>query len=415
MSAERCPIMLDVSRLISRAGRSAATGIDRVELAYAQHLIAAHNELGFAAVNAVGGIGCLAGAEVEPYIAALSAAWADGAARRGDQRHIRRLALGLRTRALLRGGRWLRAHQQSQFSPPIYLNVSHFRLEARAPIARIKRDAGARFVCLIHDLIPIRFPEYAKPGQDRRHRRRIETAAALSDAIIVASSVTRRELEPYLRRAGRSPPIVVAPFGCRLPAATPPPQPGAAPYFVCLGTIEGRKNHLLLLQLWRQLAADLGTRAPRLILVGQRGNFSQGSIDLLERCPTLRGLVVERNDLPDREMAPLLQGARALLLPSFAEGFGFPLIEALALGVPALCSDLPALRETGGDVPEFIDPLDSVRWREAILAYAAPASARRDAQLQRLAGWRPPQWEDHFAAIHRLLAEVAGAASPAGQ
>src|SRR5579875_2100970 len=205
MSAERCPIMLDVSRLISRAGRSAATGIDRVELAYAQHLIAAHNELGFAAVNAVGGIGCLAGAEVEPYIAALSAAWADGAARRGDQRHIRRLALGLRTRALLRGGRWLRAHQQSQFSPPIYLNVSHFRLEARAPIARIKRDAGARFVCLIHDLIPIRFPEYAKPGQDRRHRRRIETAAALSDAIIVASSVTRRELEPYLRRAGRSP------------------------------------------------------------------------------------------------------------------------------------------------------------------------------------------------------------------
>ena len=80
-------------------------------------------------------------------------------------------------------------------------------------------------------------------------------------------------------------------------------------------------------------------------------------------------------------MVPLLRGARALLLPSFAEGFGFPVIEALQLGVPALCSDIAALRETGGAVPEFLDPLDGPGWHQAMLDYAAPrfAAPRRAA------------------------------------
>ena len=100
------------------------------------------------------------------------------------------------------------------------------------------------------------------------------------------------------------------------------------------------------------------------------------------------------------------RGARALLLPSFAEGFGFPMVEALALGVPVLCSNLAALRENGGDVPEYLDPLDGPGWRNAVMDYALPASPRRAAQLHRLAGWRAPSWQDHFAAVEALIAEA---------
>jgi hypothetical protein len=106
-------------------------------------------------------------------------------------------------------------------------------------------------------------------------------------------------------------------------------------------------------------------------------------------------------------VARLLAGARALLFPSFAEGYGLPLAEALALGTPAICSDLPALREVGGAVPEFLDPLDGPGWREAVLHYAASPAPRRDAQLTRLAGWQAPSWADHFRAVDRLLAHVA--------
>jgi glycosyltransferase involved in cell wall biosynthesis len=143
------------------------------------------------------------------------------------------------------------------------------------------------------------------------------------------------------------------------------------------------------------------------VLIGQRGWETENVIDMLERCPALRGTVFEHNTLPDSEMVRFLRGARALLLPSFAEGFGFPLIEAFAVGVPALCSDIPALRETGGAVPEYLDPLDGPGWRAAILDYAAPASPRRTAQLDRLSNWRPPSWREHFEKVERLISETA--------
>ncbi|HEY1431607.1 MAG TPA: glycosyltransferase family 1 protein, partial [Stellaceae bacterium] len=322
-------------------------------------------------------------------------------------RRTKRLARMLHAAALSRGEHALRTQFRSKTGRAVYLLVSHHHLEKIRAIARLKREARACFVCLIHDLIPIEFPEYALPGQNDKHRRRIETAAALADAVIVNSTVTCESFAPYLARAGRTPPVLVAPFGVDLPKALPAETSAVKqPYFVCVGTIEARKNHLLLLNLWRQLADELGDASPRLVLIGQRGWETESAIDMLERCPALRGIVFERSNVPDAEAAHLVRGAQALLLPSFAEGFGFPLVEALALGVPVLCSDLPALRENGGDVPEYFDPLDGVGWRNAVIDYALPASTRRAAQLGRLSAWRPPSWRDHFAAVEALITEA---------
>lgn len=177
-----------------------------------------------------------------------------------------------------------------------------------------------------------------------------------------------------------------------------------------IGTIEPRKNHLLLLHLWRDFAAKWGPAAPRLVVVGRRGWENENVLDLLERCTLLRGLVEEAGSLPDLEVAALLAGARALLFPSFAEGYGLPLAEALAAGTPAICSDLPALREVGGDVPEYLDPLDGAGWRRTILDYAEDNSRARAAQLARMRHWRAPSWDDHFAAVDGLLARIASGA-----
>jgi glycosyltransferase involved in cell wall biosynthesis len=403
-------ILFDLSRLISRAGRETPTGIDRVELAYAKHLLGGSTPLCFTMLTAAGRFGPLPRASAEEYIQAIDRAWRGEAAASQQTGRAKRLARTLRLAALSRGERALRTQSRSAGDQPVYLLVSHHHLEKRRVIARLKHQGGARFVCLIHDLIPIEFPEYALPGQDEKHRRRIETAADLADAVIVNSIVTRDALQPYLARAGRAPPVLVAPFGVDLspgPADRPPPV--KPPYFVCVSTIEARKNHLLLLNLWRRLADELGDAVPRLVLIGQRGWETENTIDMLERCPALRSVVLERNNLPDAEAALLLKGAQALLLPSFAEGFGFPLVEALALGVPVLCSDLAALRENGGVVPEYFDPLDGLGWRAAVIDYSLPASPRRQAQLSRLTSWRPANWEDHFASVDALIAEARAA------
>lgn len=399
-------IVFDVSRLITRAGEATPTGIDRVELAYARHLIAGTRPLCFVRAVRWGGLALLPRSAVERYVAALAALWREGSSLRRRGR-VRRAALRLRIASWARGRRAFRARVRVAADLPIYVLVSHHHLENRRLFAVLKNRDRLSFVCLIHDLIPSEFPEYARPGQGRRHRRRVETAAAYADAMIVPSAATAKSLQPYLGRDGRDLRVLAAPFGAEMPpTAATGPAPPERPYFVCLGTIEARKNHLLLLNLWRELAAERD-EPPLLVLIGRRGWEIENTIDMLDRCPALRGIVSEQSARSDSEAARLLRDARALLLPSFAEGFGFPLVEALGQGIPVLASDLPVFREIGGDVPEYIHPLDGAGWRSAVLDYSVDPSPRRDAQRQRLAGWRPPCWEDHFAKVEALFADLA--------
>ncbi|HEY1259574.1 MAG TPA: glycosyltransferase family 1 protein [Stellaceae bacterium] len=397
------PIAFDLSRLISRATRRTPTGIDRIELAYARHLLTTAHDLCFAASTPWGRLGLLPGSSTREFVETVAAVW------RGDpvRRHPWQLAHRLRIGPGLRGPGALYRRLRAASAKPVYLLASHHHLEQESTIARLKERGGARFVCVIHDLIPIEFPKYVRPHQDRVHLRRVATAAALADAVIVASRTTRDALQPYLDRAGRAPAVLVAPFGASLPEPVAPATATGPPYFVCVGTIEPRKNQLLLVNLWRQIAAGADNAAPRLVLIGRRGWGADSAFKRLELVPGLRGLATRRDEASDAEVARLLKGARALLLPTFAEGFGLPLVEALVLGVPVLCSGIPALREHGGAVPEYLDPRDASSWRQAVLDYAAARSTRREAQLQRLARWRPPSWQSHFDAVERLLVELA--------
>jgi glycosyltransferase involved in cell wall biosynthesis len=116
--------------------------------------------------------------------------------------------------------------------------------------------------------------------------------------------------------------------------------------------------------------------------------------------------VVEHATCGDEELVNILRHARALLYPSFIEGFGLPIAEALSLGAPVIASDLPVFREFAGDVPEYVDPLDGRRWRELIEDYARPDSARRAAQIKRVPMFTAPTWAQHFEKVDQLVAEL---------
>jgi glycosyltransferase involved in cell wall biosynthesis len=390
-------IALDLSRLLSRAGYPTPTGIDRVEMAYARHLLSGAAAHCFTARHALGGIGLLPAPQTTDFIAGLATLWSDGAAPR-ELHRLTSLARRLRWAALF-GGRALRTVLRGSGETAIYLLVSHQNLDRARPIARLKSASGARFLCLIHDLIPLDRPELTRPGQARRHQGRVATVAALADAAIANSTATRDALQARLGQSEL--PIAIAPLGVDLPNAASPPA-AENPYFVSIGTIEARKNLGLLLDVWQRLARELGNGAPRLKLIGRRG---LGGEQIANRLKSREGLVTEHTDLPDAEMTTLLSGARALLLPSLAEGFGLPVVEALALGVPVLCSGLPALKESGGGIPDYLDPADNAAWHRAILDYTGD-SPRRQAQVARLAHWRPPCWSDHFTIVERLIANL---------
>jgi glycosyltransferase involved in cell wall biosynthesis len=184
-------------------------------------------------------------------------------------------------------------------------------------------------------------------------------------------------------------------------------MPLAQPYFVILGTIEPRKNHWLLLHLWRELVAAHGAgRVPHLVVIGQRGWECENVVDLLERCDSLKGVVHEVSGAADAEVARYLRHACALLFPSFAEGYGMPLVEALMLGTPAIASPLEVFREIAADIPDYLDPLDGPGWARLVLDYAAPGSVRREAQRQRMRAFQMPTWERHFERVEGLLGRL---------
>jgi glycosyltransferase involved in cell wall biosynthesis len=399
-------VVLDVSRLLGLGRRRAPSGIDRVEAAYARRWLSEPpDRVTFVARAPRGGYAALPRGLVAELTEQLALAWLGGPGAAEARRAARRRGLMALVRLTLGRGRATLMRRLESRRRSVFLLVSHRLMEQPEPIEELRR-AGAAFVPLVHDLIPATHPEYARPGVAMQHLQRLATVAALADGIIVNSQATRAVLQPHLVGQAVAPPVVVAPLGIDTPRATVPQPKSGAPYFLVIGTIEPRKNHLLLLHIWRDFAAKWGPAAPRLILIGRRGWENENVLDLLERCTLLRGLVEEAGSLPDAEVAALLAGARALLFPSFAEGYGLPLAEALAAGTPAICSDLPALREVGGDVPEYLDPLDGAGWRRTILDYAEPDSRARAAQLARLRHWRPPSWDDHFAAVEGLLARV---------
>ncbi|MFC0410229.1 glycosyltransferase family 4 protein [Roseomonas elaeocarpi] len=416
ISATTPHIVLDVSRLLASGGKMAPSGIDRVEFAYARRWAGLPaSRCTFVAGTPAGGWSVLPHAAVVELVVALSAAWSGQLEGEPgpEAQAAKRLAGRLRLRTTLGLGVGSLRSVLNRPGPKAFLLVSHRALERQGPI-RALRARGCAFVPLIHDLIPATHPEYARPGQSGRHLRRIATTAALADGVIANSLDTANVLAPHLRARALPPPVLVAPLGIEPPAPIPGPPVRQEPYFITIGTIEPRKNHLLLLHLWRDLVRVYGAETPRLLIVGRRGWENENIVDILDRSAVLRGTVHELGQLPDRRVSDLLRGARALLFPSFVEGYGLPLAEALALGVPAICSDLPALREVGGTVPDYLDPLDGAGWRELVLDYAQPDSPARAAQLSRLEGWHAPGWDDHFRRVDALLARVTGCETPGG-
>ena len=200
-----------------------------------------------------------------------------------------------------------------------------------------------------------------------------------ASGIIANSEDTRAELERFAASRGRSMPPIVA-----------------------VGTIEARKNHLMLLEVWDRLVEAMGSKAPLLVIIGGRGWEAEDAMARLDDLGPLQNSVQEVRACNDEELAAWIAGARALLMPSFVEGFGLPVVEALQLGTPVIASDLPVYHEIVGDRPTYLDPTDVPDWTEAISDFTGDGPERRR-QITAIEGYHGPTWEQHFRTVEAWL------------
>ncbi len=176
------------------------------------------------------------------------------------------------------------------------------------------------------------------------------------------------------------------------------PEGPRAPYLLAVGTFEPRKNLPVLLDAFRELRRD--GRDLQLVVAGHQA-FTQ-LLPLGDLAPHVRLAGV----VPDDELRTLYAGAACFVLPSLYEGFGLPLAEAMAAGVPAVASDIPALREVGGEAVRYADPLEPAAFADAIRA----ALDDREGSLLRVAAGRGRarrfRWNDTARATLRVYRQV---------
>lgn len=379
------PLLLDASRLVWRVwtGRL-PTGIDRVCLAYLDHFGPRAQ-----AVVQRGEFRLVLSPRRSDELFALLRRGGKGF-RTGVVRLLAGAAVGLPARGI---------------AGKLYLNIGHTGLDAPGLPAWLARKQ-VKPVFLIHDLIPVTHPEFCRAGESARHKARMRHALDSAHGVIANSRATLDALADFAASEGLAlPESLVAWLGADEKAAPASAVTPRRPYFVTVGTIEARKNHLLLLHIWERLIARLGDAAPELVLVGQRGWEADDVFALLDRSPRLRRHVRELGRCDDATMLAMIDGARAVLMPSFIEGFGIPVIEALQRGTPVIATELPVFREIAGNIPRYLDALDGHGWEAAIEEYLTD-SPERLRQLAAIPHFRPPSWNGHFARVEGWLDEL---------
>ena len=226
-------------------------------------------------------------------------------------------------------------------------------------------------------------PHLLLADEFRIHFTRMLTTA---DRLLVISDATRRDVEAFAAEQGVAVPDTVhLPLGSSIPdhdrvrpaALGRPGAPAPGGFVLSVGTVEIRKNHHLLLDVWETMLRDLPRGdVPPLVVAGRTGWLFQETVARLERTPAFAGTVIHLDGPTDAELAWCYEHAAFTCYPSLYEGWGLPVSESLAFGRPCLSSDTSSLPEAGAGLTTLLDPYDRTAWRDAVLGLWRDPAAR---------------------------------------
>jgi len=308
--------------------------------------------------------------------------------------------------------RWLLSNRRNQHPPSegTYLNLAPYGSPAHLYQKWLSQRPNIKAVFFVHDLLPIDHPEFFPSSWQRSFQQMTSVVMRRADGIVVASNDMRTRVEAELKKHGRS--------NVRIHVDHLPPSPifagqtendhhlQALPYFVMCATIEPRKNHILLLKIWRQLAERLGEHCPYLVLVGKRGWKNKQTISLLETVATLTSRVIEVGAISDATQKWLVSNACGTLFPTFAEGYGLPVVESLSIGLPTVVSDIPVMREISQGKAIFHTTSDTSSWLETIVCLSSRSSPAWNAAASLARQFRSPTQSEYYASVLHFLRSI---------
>lgn len=263
-------------------------------------------------------------------------------------------------------------------------------------IIELRKRTGVRFVQLVHDLFAVDRPDWTHPqfgpvitGEFKRLARHV-------DGWLATSKFVRSTLIDYLAaQMLQEPPITVLPMGWqafRRPAANAAPDDArqvlekyglsGKKFLLHVGTVEPRKNLLSLIDALSDLRKQSSAAVPCCVLVGRQGWRSDDIRRRLESTRFDDGTVIWLKDVSDQELAALYHGAEFAVVPSTTEGWGLPIRESLAHGLPCIASRAGGMEEAGQDLATYFDREDANGLKKAMAYWIDNEEALQSARTR---------------------------------
>ena len=268
--------------------------------------------------------------------------------------------------------------------------------------ARWARDERRmRFGVLICDLVPLRHPEWCDLSLRRAFADWYRDVLPFCDLVLAISRYTAEDVEAFAREIGVAlpRPVRALPIGSGFGAAPSRVEATPADYVLFVSTIEARKNHALMVEVWRRLLAERRDGVPELVFAGKIGWLVADLVAQLDATDWLRGRIRHVASPSDAALRELYAGALFTVFPSLFEGWGLPVTESLAFGVPCLCSGAASLPEAGGGLCRYFDPGSVADAYRAVTAVLDDRPGLEAWRTRVAAEFRPTPWSETARAV----------------
>lgn len=275
----------------------------------------------------------------------------------------------------------------------------------------VLRSRGVWVARMIYDLIPMLKPQWVERPVARQFTCWARQLLAESDVVLTISEYTRGEIDAYCDQARlRAVPVhvvrlgdVVAPAAAAGRVARPRFVP-ARPFFLCVSTLDVRKNHRLLYDAWTHLVARRGNECPDLVCVGTPHLYVTDLLHEIREDWSVNRHIHMLDGVTDAELGWYYATCAATIYPSKYEGWGLPVAESLGQGRICLASNATSIPEIS-DLPEFFDPHDVRGLVTLVDRVLDEPDWVRDRERAIRAGFRPTEWRTTAAEV---LAAIEG-------
>lgn len=271
------------------------------------------------------------------------------------------------------------------------------------------QSSGIKLVQISYDMLPIITPQYSGHAT-QTFTNYVTKVYPLCDLIFSISRNTRDDIANWLKAHNLNvPPIATIRLGddfkkseLKRPNIEKLDQER---FILCVGTVEARKNHTLLYYVYK-LATQRSMDLPPLVVVGRRGWLSDDIYEMMTVDPEVKDKLIFMHHTSDEELAWLYSNCLFSIYPSFYEGWGLPIAESIAHGVPCLASNTSSMPEVAGNLIDYFSPTSSDECLAAVVNLLNPAVLQE--ARERIEAYRPTSWDETFKQVSEAVGKIHG-------